>query len=110
MIFEACFKNIKQNNYLQTSFTAGNAMRPRQRMRTLRTNRREGKGFFKRLSFSGHADDISAQPFSSLLDLVSLHLLALASFLLADIFPWPATHSAPPRMAGPNIDHHTAGS
>ncbi|WP_209443832.1 hypothetical protein, partial [Cobetia amphilecti] len=42
---EADFKNIKQNNHLQTSFTAGNAMRPRQRMRTLRTNRREGKGF-----------------------------------------------------------------
>ncbi|QWN36862.1 hypothetical protein H2O77_17105 [Cobetia sp. 4B] len=45
--FEAGFKNIKQNNHLQTSFTAGNAMRPRQRMRTLRTNRREGKGFLK---------------------------------------------------------------
>ncbi|MDI4662665.1 hypothetical protein, partial [Cobetia sp. BMC6] len=44
---EANFKNIKQNNHLQTSFTAGNAMRPRQRMRTLRTNRREGKGFLK---------------------------------------------------------------
>ncbi|MFE8878015.1 hypothetical protein, partial [Cobetia amphilecti] len=64
--FEADFKNIKQNNHLQTSFTAGNAMRPRQRMRTLRTNRREGKGFFKRLSFSGHTGDISALPFSSL--------------------------------------------
>ncbi|WP_324690833.1 hypothetical protein U0O11_16940 [Cobetia sp. D5] len=44
---EADLKNIKQNNHLQTSFTAGNAMRPRQRMRTLRTNRREGKGFLK---------------------------------------------------------------
>ncbi|UTV85689.1 hypothetical protein KDX00_10730 [Cobetia amphilecti] len=44
---EANFKNINQNNHLQTSFTAGNAMRPRQRMRTLRTNRREGKGFLK---------------------------------------------------------------
>jgi len=48
--FEADFKNIKQNNHLQTSFTAGNAMRPRQRMRTLRTNRREGKGFLERIS------------------------------------------------------------
>ncbi|MEP4556472.1 hypothetical protein, partial [Cobetia amphilecti] len=52
---EVDFKNIKQNNHLQTSFTAGNAMRPRQRMRTLRTNRREGKGFFKRLSSGCHA-------------------------------------------------------
>ncbi|WP_209443827.1 hypothetical protein, partial [Cobetia amphilecti] len=68
--FEADFKNIKQNNHLQTSSTAGNAMRPRQRMRTLRTNRREGKGFLKRLSFSGHTGDISALPFSSLLILL----------------------------------------
>ncbi|WP_156961964.1 hypothetical protein [Cobetia amphilecti] len=45
--FEADFKNTKQNNHLQTSFTAGNAMRPRQRMSTLRTNHREGKGFLK---------------------------------------------------------------
>ncbi|MFP5302984.1 hypothetical protein R2R70_17395, partial [Cobetia sp. SIMBA_158] len=36
--------------HLQTSFTAGNAMRPRQRMRTLRTNRREGKGFLAAMS------------------------------------------------------------
>ncbi|MBU3007145.1 hypothetical protein, partial [Cobetia amphilecti] len=42
---EADFKNTKQNNHLQTSFTAGNAMRPRQRMRTLRRNRFDGKGF-----------------------------------------------------------------
>jgi hypothetical protein len=48
MIFEADFKNLKQNNHLQTSFTAGNAMRPRQRMRTLRRNRLDGKGFLAR--------------------------------------------------------------
>jgi len=50
MIPEADFKNLKQNNYLQTSFTAGDAMRPRQRMRTLRTNWRKGKGFLERIS------------------------------------------------------------
>ncbi|WP_218015073.1 hypothetical protein, partial [Cobetia sp. 5-25-4-2] len=93
---EADFKNIKQNNHLQTSFTAGNAMRPRQRMRTLRTILAEGKGFFHRLSFRGHAGDT----FSLITSSCSFGLVSPS---LADTFlPWPETHSAPPEMAGPN--------
>ncbi|WP_404983279.1 hypothetical protein [Cobetia marina] len=47
---EADFKNIKQNNHLQTFFTAGNAMRPRQRMRTLRIHLCKCKRFLQKAS------------------------------------------------------------
>jgi len=54
MISEANFKNLMQNNHLQTSFTAGDALRPRQRMRTLRTGPLQCKAFLKRMSQESH--------------------------------------------------------